>query len=278
MSETAKKETDITDEELIGYLDGRIGAVKQAEVERRAAASADVRLRLELLKRGDRRFREAFRPLLSQAPIEKLQASVASARAATRSDGAFEGTNRLFGIAITVSFMAVIILGGLTAGYFAGTRSAVVDGEGGGQASQQEMVRDWRTALAAYHALLSPETFSQLSATDQHTRTLALAGGKLELNLTPERITDGELDFQAAQILNWKKTPLVHLAYLTKSGVPLSFCIVKSSEPSRQPTLGKYGGLRMVHWVAGSHGFLLIGDIPETALKAIAIRMQRRFL
>lgn len=278
MAETANK-INLSDEQLVSYLDGGIGSGERAEVERLAAADPELKLRLKLLDRGDRRFKEAFRSLLRQAPTEKLHASLASARAKTRSKSALEDSSRYLSIAIAASFMLAIIVGGVIAGYFVGTRSAIVEIGGSEQENAPPKTRDWRQALADYHALLSRETFVLLPpAVNDQNKALDRAGRYLGLNLTFAHIKDATLDFQTIQVLKLRSMPLVHLAYLTKNGIPLSFCIIKSAESARQPVLEQYGDMKIVHWVTGGIGFALIGGSPEAELKALAKRMQRRFL
>ena len=268
----------MSNEQLVSYLDGELLQSERAEVEQLIASDPAVRLRLELFNRGDRRFKEVFRPLLSRAPIEKLQASLASARAKTRSQGALERPNRYLIMGIAAAFMLIIILGGVIAGYFIGAKTSPTGMSTSERADPALKPRGWREALADYHALLSPETFSAaLRDVDAQTRALELAGRTLGLRLTVERISAAALDFQRTEILQLKTMPVVQLDYLTKTGIPLSFSIVKSGEASRPPALEKHRGLNIVHWVMGGYGFMLVSRIPEAQLKAIAKGMQRRF-
>jgi len=269
----------LTDQQLVSYLDGAASSGERDEIERLVMADAALAARLALLSRGDRHFKKAFRPLLNQAPIEKLQASLASARAKTRNESAFAEPGRYLGIAITASFMAVIVLGGLIAGYFVGTQSAMREPNGNIKPGSATQVRAWPDGLAEYHALLSPKTFAlRPIRANERISVLGQAGSNLGLNLTSGRINDPDLEFRSVQVLQLDKMPLVHIAYLTREGIPLSFCIVKSAGPSRPPVIGRHGETKLVHWASGGYGFLLIARIPEADLKTLARRMQRRFL
>ena len=133
-------------------------------------------------------------------------------------------------------------------------------------------------APGASRGALTTETFSAAARdVDRQKRALEFASRKLGLRLTFERIGAAALEFQRTEILQLKTMPVVQLDYLTKTGIPLSFSIVKSGEAFRPPALEKIRGLNIVHWVTGGYGYMLVSRIPEEELKGFAKEMQWRF-
>jgi anti-sigma factor RsiW len=76
----------ISDEALVGYLDGHVDLARAREIEAALAGSAELRRRLEALQAGDASLREAFDALLEEPVPDALTARIRAAAAAAERD------------------------------------------------------------------------------------------------------------------------------------------------------------------------------------------------
>jgi anti-sigma factor RsiW len=57
---------------------------------------------------------------------------------------------------------------------------------------------------------------------------------------------------------------------------PVSFCIIKSGKPEQDMKSERREGLNIVHWQGKGHGYMIIGDVPDNELSAIARRLKQQ--
>ena len=67
-----------SDEQLTAFLDGELPQQEMARIEALANEDEEVAARIEFLANGSMPFREAFAPLLDEAPQQKLEAMLAA--------------------------------------------------------------------------------------------------------------------------------------------------------------------------------------------------------
>jgi anti-sigma factor RsiW len=223
--------------------------------------------------------------LLEAAPDDRLQAMfadlVAKEGASATAPGAENvvpfrkrgdnGGTPLWQLAAAAAILALVFTGGLLAGGFFNP-----------QQQQQQQVAEqkpgWREAAARYVALFSKDTLVGMPA-DDATRQLNLqrVASALGLPLSEEVIAYPELEFQGTQLLQLEGKPLAQISYLYGDNTPVALCIIKTANAPAPPAEEKRHGLNIVHWVADGYGFMVIGDVPETALEEISETFRKRF-
>lgn len=124
-----------TDELLVAYLDNQLDPQQRHRLEQRLAGEPALAERLSLLERSSLPFKQAFAPLLDEAPVQRLQADWPQASSAPPHSVSRRGL-----IAAAVAFLALGI---------AGDRAYL-------QLSQPD--DNWRSLVAQYMALYTPET------------------------------------------------------------------------------------------------------------------------
>ena len=282
MSETPKSASDpspdLSDERLVTYLDGSLVAEDRAALEAALAKDKAAREQLELLRDGDRAFRDSFDDLLSAAPADRLQDLLAKAEAmathrrGTPADGGGGGRKWLQPAALAASLLLAVAVGYL-AGRASGDGSRVAAQEsqaGRTPASEPSRHEAWRQAVADYQVLYTRETLAGLGADrGQQDDGLARVGAQLGLELAPNAVMAPELDYKRAQVLEFGDQPLAQLAYLHEDEIPVAFCITRLDQADQAPRAERLQGLNVVHWIKDGFAFMVIGDAPEDLLDKI---------
>lgn len=274
--------TEISDAQLVAYIDGELSAVEYEGMAKALSHSSEARERLERLKLGGRQFGEAFDLLTKVAPDDRLQAMFADLVAKQPGASGLVGDGEtvvpfgrrktspgapLWQYAAAAAVLALVFTGGLFAGGFFEAPSQVVADQKPG----------WREAAARYVALFSKDTLAGMPA-DSETRQLNLqrVATALGLDLSGEKIANPALAFQGTQLLQLEGKPLAQISYLYGDNAPVALCIIKTANPAAPPAEEKRHGLNVVHWVAGGYGFMVIGKVPEPALRQISDTFRAR--
>lgn len=281
------------DEDLVAYLDGELSLAERQVVDQALSESAELRERLETLRRGERPFREAFDTLLEQAPMDRLRAALPEPglgggviTTATMPPPRPANDPRAIGVAA----MLLLTLGiGFAIGFGTGTdraqvREAVLlaeldaieadleEAEQLASAVPAPAAKGWRQAVADYQMLFTTES---LTPDQGGGDALALASARVGLPLDPATRAVAGLEFRRAQLLAFKGKPLVQLAYLGDDGVPVAFCIIASNKPEADSQYEERNGLGIVHWIVGGFGLMVIGNLPEERLNRIAADLRQ---
>ena len=263
----------ISDETLLAYLDGALPAEERAAIDEVLRHAPAVRERLDLLRAGDRPFRESFDHLLQGAPNDRLQELLASAEASLPPAGqtpAAQTPANDSGPAPWLKSGALVacLLLAVGLGYLGGTVP------GGSDTSAVTATLDpedaWRLAVAEYQVLYTRETLANLDDSPPAQQAgLDRVGTHLGLALPPDSIQVADLEFKRAQILRFGDQPLAQLAYLHADRIPIAFCITGSQQPDQAPQAERLKGLNVVHWVKDGFAYMVIGDLPDDQLGRI---------
>ncbi|MBB2755482.1 UNVERIFIED_ORG: anti-sigma factor RsiW [Rhizobium aethiopicum] len=261
------KHTIPSDEDLTAFIDGELTAEEAARIETLVNQDKAVAERLEFLARASLPFEQAFAPLLSQAPREKLETMLAAipARedAKSRSTPVFTSRRRLLG-ALAASLVAGIAIDravlGITKGFWAKDENS-----------------EWRAVVADYISLYTPETLAgPVPARDVQAAQLGSLDEKLGLSLSPEAVALPAIDFKRALLLQYDGKPLAQIAYLDPETGPMALCIVRSDADPKAPDLESRKGMNVVYWSNGTHAFMLIGHAAADRMTAIADGVRER--
>lgn len=236
---------DVSDEELVGYLDGELAAERAETVRKALETDAALRRRLDALRMDTQAVRAAFDDLLNQAPAGDFdKAAPLPSRAIGRRS----------------ALIAASLLGAVALGFAAGRFSPSTETE------------DWRMAVAEYQLLYRSDTLSHLvRQPDELERERARVVAKLGLDIAASTLMNLEgLSYRRAQLLGFEDVPLVQFAYLDDDQRPLAFCVVPTTAADRPVENQNLKGLAAASWVSQGYAFLVIGDIAPDHVRRTA--------
>ncbi|WP_416900063.1 MAG: anti-sigma factor family protein [Minwuia sp.] len=261
----------LSDEELTAYLDGELPLEARREVNRVLSVSEDARERLEMLRRGERPFAEAFDVLLGQAPLDRLRAGIPVAPAAAPQAATASGGWAPMAAAAAV---LVALVGGFLGGMVMPQGAIQTAGvEATTEPAATPAPRGWRQAVADYQSLFTGDSLTPYQGGDSG---LELANATAGFDFEPLTADVDGLNFRRIQVLQFNQKPLVQLAYLSVDQQPVSFCVIASGNPNSEAAFETRNGLGIVHWVQGGFGYMLIGDLEEAQLGQIASALKSR--
>lgn len=267
----------VTDAGLVTYLDGLLGAEDAGWLEREVKLDRALDARLDLLRRGDRPFAQAYDLLLREAPekrlkqILKLAAEPPPVAEPAPEPEPARGTWGVWRMLAAAVALLAVFSAGLVA-----SRFVPLPGELPQIARPAEM-QGWRATVAYYQKLFVKETLANENRDAQaQAANLRAALSHVGLDLNVAKVSVAPLQFKRAAVLNFKGKSLVQVAYLFKGETPVSLCIIASGKPAQGVMAERREGLNIVHWRSGKHGFMVIGDVPHEDLNKIAQTLRQR--
>ena len=252
---TENNKAPTLDEELTAYLDGELDGTARAALEARLAADGELRAELEMLRSG-RPPAEPFDLLLDIAPIDRLEKMLEAAETPpSRTRSSFGGLRAL-------AAAIVLLVLGAVAGFV--LARAVPP-------TQVAEVPGWRSVVADYVALYTPETFA-VAPTDPaaYAPRLKVVGDGLGLALAPETVALPGLDLKGAILFHYDGKPLGQVSYLSTEYGPVAFCIIKNGREDAPPAFEERRGMNVVFWNTAGRGYLIIGTMPRDNLESLA--------
>lgn len=171
------KHTIPSDEDLTAFIDGELTAEEAARIEAIVNEDESTAERLEFLARASLPFKQAFAPLLSEAPREKLQAMLAAIPAQQSAKSglapAFASRRRFLG-ALAASLVAGIAIDRAVIGI-------------GARFSAKDENSEWRAVVADYISLYTAETLAgPAPGREDQAAQLGPLDEKLGLSLSPK--------------------------------------------------------------------------------------------
>jgi anti-sigma factor RsiW len=243
---------------LTAYLDGELAADERAAIEKRLLTEPALKMLLDQLGRGGRAFGPAFDALFAAAPEEKLAAMLADIAARHARNGRRSIGSR-WGWAMAIAAALVIFAAGGLAGYMVPILT------------HKPELPGWRQVVAEYQGLTTTETLAAIPENSAMvSEELTTIGGKLTLDLAPDKLALPNAALKRAQLFEFRGRPLVQLAYHTADNGPLAFCIIANGRPDTSIAFEMREGFNIVFWTNKGHGYMLIGKAPREALEAYA--------
>ena len=243
---------------LTAYLDDELPAGDRAQLEKRLMAEPPLKMRLDQLGLGGRAFGPAFDALLAAAPEEKLAAMLADLAAKHTNSGRASARSRAGWLMAIAAALVIFAAGGL-AGYVLPVLT-----------HKPVQPPGWRQVVAEYQGLTTTETLAAIpDNAAMVSDELSAIGGKLALDLTPDKLALPNAALKRAQLFEFRGRPLVQLAYLTGAG-PVAFCIIANGRPDEGIAFEMREGFNIVFWTGKGRGYMLIGKAPREALEAYA--------
>ena len=233
-----------TDEELTAYLDGEADAALRDRVELALTSDAVLAQRLQALDLPAVVLRDAFSTEALGAP--ELPAGLIPAPHEPRTP--------------------LRLVAGLALAFGLGVLSAYMLQSG----PQPAKAPGWKAVVASYQSLYITDTVANAAQSPEATaEVLAGFGSGHGVDLSPAQSVDG-LEFKRAQMLGFKGKPLLQMAYLAPGGVPVAFCITRSSGDDKPMQSEVLAGMAAASWVIDGVGYLVIGGKDQGFVDAVA--------
>jgi len=277
----------VTDEDLVAYLDGKFEKEDTEWLEREINMDRALMERLELMRRGNRSFAQAYDLLLKDAPNKRLKQILKLAKnpppppvrktqpepVTPMAPGDHVHREPWGGwpvLAAAIVLLAVFA-GGLVTSRFVSLPNELP------QIAGVPVVQGWRARVAIYQKLFVKETLARASQNAQvQSANLRAALANVGLDLSVGSLSVEPLDFKRAEVLNFKGKALVQVAYLFEGETPVSFCIIRSKKPAFGVKEEQREGLNIAHWRSDEYGFMVIGDVPQKDLNRIAKTLKQQ--
>jgi len=269
---TAPNDTSrVADEQLVAYLDGELSRDEHMTLAKQIAGDPELQRRLLVLSGGNRPFKEAFEPLLAQAPEIRL-ASMLRNLPATRRPPGRTLWKAMMGIAAAIMIFA--------AGLVADRLFPILSSSFGDLIASADHAQDddnWRQAVAEYLTLYSADTLANIPDDDtMRQRELDSLRSRLALNLSAQKAAVPGLTFKRAQLFEYEGRPLGQIAYLDPDSGPVALCMIRSDEDASPPSAERRQGFNIIYWTQDGHDYMVIGRMPHPRLRELADELSRR--
>ncbi len=243
-----------SDEELTAYLDGETDHAPAAAIARALESDRDLAARLERLSVNTGGIASAFDRLLPEAPAALLPDEPPQPSASKS----------------YVTNVRALVASGLLCLAIGWTASYLVS---------QPKAETWMDFVAAYQALYSTDTLAHINQSPNAASTeLRRVSNALGMPLNLEDVKQDELfDYKRAQVLGYEGNTLIQLAFMTKAGVPVALCIIRSGQPQESGIHpATMEGLSSASWSKGGYAYLLIGGDDPALIERAAAEYRKR--
>jgi len=276
--------TELNDELLVAYVDGQLAKNQSKAVERVLEEDRIAAQRVEALRVANEQLETAFEALLAGEQIPLPEAGTGTSADGARARSTVARRLLRAGLVTWVGFGC--LLGGAAAGYILHEQIApepvqVVVAPPPPPPAEPIIIAPPPATLqddiARTHALLSRDTFA-LALDAQGNRDLVgfQISKLLGADLAIPDLSNANLTFQRAQMLQRKGTPLAQIAYLPDSGAPVALYVRPGAGEARALKFEDIGGVSLASWRQGELYFLLAGELPRPQLEAVAQSVQRQ--
>ncbi len=269
----------LTDELLIGYLDGELDASASAAVAAALAEDSELNRRAQALGDSAVALRAAFDDVVHEPVPERLLAAARGEtqnqtqtqtvvhfpeprqRPAKRAGTAWRGWAAL-PIAASV---ASLVIGG-TLGYFAATSPQLAPTTAQVQPNVQTVSSSWLDNVAGYHKMFVAAGPNDIGLVDVPADPQNDAARKLTQQLPQDfrlpNLKPWGLVFQGARFLFIEGRPATQLFYTTDNAAlgPLTVVVASTSGTDSNPAFDRRGDLNVLYWRHQGHMYTLVGS------------------
>ncbi|MCT4701613.1 anti-sigma factor [Enterobacteriaceae bacterium H20N1] len=239
-----------TDELLVAWLDNELSPAEQAEVELRLTREGDLIERLAFIERSGMPFKKAFEPLLDAAPLDDLKKHLQAP--------ASPEVSRRSLIAAAVSFLALGMISDRVVVHFS------------------EPEENWRSLVAQYMALYTPETLSENPTMQALETQVKTTGDRLGLSLAIERLTLPNATLKNVRVLAYDEQRIAQITWLDAHHGPLALCITANSDAPASAKSEQKLGMNIVYWANKSHRFMVIGHGSAGEISKVAGQLRQK--
>ncbi len=257
-----KRDEPVTDADLVAFVDNRLAPERREAIVSLALQDTVIAARIAMLTDGTPVLGEAFQPLLSGMPpqLEQRLRLTALELDALPEPAAARATRRWFtlGMATAASFA----LGGIAGGLLMQRRNTS---------------GDWREAVAQYHALYGMATTAGLNPSpDDIRQQLAVVSQALGRPIPDMADTLSALSFKRAQVLEFEGAPLIQIVFETADKIPVAFCLKRSRDARKVPSVDMQQGLALASWTRDGVDELIVARLPQQQIMDLALQLAQR--
>ncbi|MEM7215614.1 MAG: hypothetical protein AAF423_08730 [Pseudomonadota bacterium] len=228
-----------SDDHLTAYLDGELDPGMEGKIRIAAEQSADLQGRLDQLSIRKSELVAAMDQLLEIAPeMPELPFDL-------KSEAENSAAIWLRNAKMMAAGLVMLIAGGA-----------------GGFYLNQQPADGWRDYVAAYHLLYVNSTLSNVQSDETvQTAELERVSEAIAKTIALEQVSGvAGLDYKRAQILGFEGKPLAQMTFLSKMGVPIALCVIRTDTAASKATkLDELQGMASANWTEDGYAYLLIG-------------------
>ncbi|EOI3504673.1 anti-sigma factor family protein [Cronobacter dublinensis] len=246
-----------SDEAIVAWLDGEMNDADAQRFQAQMAQDAALAGRVAELSVNTDAIRQAFAPLLDDAPLSRMQQRLEAVTAPAPRQPRASGVSRRALIAASVGFLTL----GAGFGYWLGPAATLPDGS--------EKIRDLE---AQYMSLYSAETLL-----DADTSPAALARGlqraaqDLSLPVQAAQLMLQDAELKMVRMLRYDAQPIAQIAWLHAQYGPMALCISREDKPGDMALASeRRHGMNLVWWRRHGYQFVFIGRNPAALLEKTA--------
>jgi anti-sigma factor RsiW len=256
------RDEPVTDADLVAFVDNRLPPERREAIVSLASRDSAIASRIAILTDGTPVLGEAFRPLLSGMPpqLEERLRRKAEEMETLPEPITAHPTRRWFMMGLTTA--ASFAIGGVVGGLLMQRRSTS---------------GDWREAVAQYHALYGMATTAGLNPSpDDISQQMAIVSQALGHPLPRVAESLSGLNFKRAQILEFEGAPLIQIVFETADKIPVAFCLKRSRDMVRSPSVEMQQGLALASWTRNGVDELIVARLAQQQIMNLAQRLAQR--
>jgi anti-sigma factor RsiW len=309
--------TQLSDEILIAYVDGELGAKQQEAVDGVLKADPLSERRLQAFQDSRQQLIQVFQSML-MAEQRNMAVDRERSRQANGKTPAGSGRSRTNGYRSVwvpaISVAVLLLMMGILAGYFIGrSPSDDASGQFGAFWSEDALEREKQRMRDMVEKVPAPEPettgatpsprpdtglkwFEHLArmhekGADNFLKSFKGQSRNPDLVLfqlpktafTPDRLpilSDEEAKFIGADVIEDKQQRYIRTAYrdLNQGALPLGLYIGKGDKDSLTLERGYQGEQNYIRWTQKGRSYLMIGAVPHWRLIVLAVAVQRQLV
>lgn len=285
--------SQLSDELLLAYIDGQLGAPQAQSVERMVGSSEELRARVERLKTTQGYLIQTFETLASRtraaaarAPAGASRARQARAGKGRRSGGsagdgvrhdnggaaAARAPSRQRSTGKVLLWAAVLLVVAAILGYGAGKWMRVNSNAAVHKIDERvpALANRWADDVARLH---SHFTAASVAADPESQTNRDLVELQLQRIVNqPVRVpsfSEHDLSFRRGQVLTYRGSRMMQLSYVGEKEELLALYVMAGG-PASSPSAGASRDVTTVNWGKDGVRYVLAGDQPENSLRALA--------
>ncbi|ELY7393620.1 hypothetical protein SOJ80_003873 [Cronobacter universalis] len=250
-----------SDEAIVAWLDGEMNETDAQRFQAQMAEDPALTGRVGALSLNTSALRQAFAPLLDDAPLSRMQQRLDDAASTQAENQRASGISRRALIAASVGFMTL----GTGLGYWLNKAAALPDGS--------EKIRDLE---AQYMSLYSAETLLDADASPAAlARGLQRAGEDLALTLRADQLALHDAELKMVRMLRYDTQPIAQVAWLHPEYGPMALCISREALQSDTDFFAENRhGMNLIWWRRHGYQFVFIGRHPSSLLAKTARQLK----
>ncbi|MCP3708723.1 anti-sigma factor [Paraburkholderia sp. CNPSo 3274] len=278
---------------LMAYVDGELTPREREDVEKTISASPEIAERVALFSASALRYPHAFahqklppvpeRLTLNIAQLSRAYSDVPEASdSARRSAAEPAGFSRRFS-RLPFRFPLKLSLPGLAMTFAAGALSCALvlryatdwtRNDHGASASALHAaaanVSPWVAAAVNYQQLYTRDTVAFDALTPEvASQVIAQIHSDDGVPIRVPDLRPVGLIFTRIQRLRFHDRPLVQIAYLSKTGLPVALCVMKDPKPDANMTHEHVESMNVLTWRRANLSYALIASLDDDQLLAI---------